>query len=55
MVSIVMLAVMIDRTAISMRLVAIAAMAVLVLAPESLLSASFQMSFAAVVALVAVY
>lgn len=55
MVSIVMLAVMIDRTAISMRLVALSAMAVLLLAPESLLSASFQMSFAAVVGLVAVY
>lgn len=55
MVSIVMLAVMIDRTAISMRLVALSAMAVLILAPESLLSASFQMSFAAVVGLVAVY
>ena len=55
MVSIVMLAVMIDRTAISMRLVAISAIAVLLVAPESLLSASFQMSFAAVVGLVAVY
>ena len=55
MVSIVMLAVMIDRTAISMRLVAISAIVVLLAAPESLLSASFQMSFAAVVGLVAVY
>jgi competence protein ComEC len=55
MVSIVMLAVLIDRTAISMRLVAISAIAVLLVAPESLLSASFQMSFAAVVGLVAVY
>lgn len=55
MVSIVMLAVMIDRTAISMRLVALSAMAVLLAAPESLLSASFQMSFAAVVGLVAIY
>lgn len=55
MVSIVMFAVMIDRTAISMRLVAISAFGVLLLAPESLLSASFQMSFAAVVGLVAVY
>jgi competence protein ComEC len=55
MVSIVMFAVMIDRTAISMRLVAVSAIGVLLLAPESLLSASFQMSFAAVVGLVAVY
>lgn len=55
MVTIVMFAVMIDRTAISMRLVAVSAIIVLLLAPESLLSASFQMSFAAVVGLVAVY
>jgi len=38
-----------------MRLVAWAAVIVLLMAPESLLSVSFQMSFAAVVALVAVY
>lgn len=55
MTAIVLFAVMIDRTAISMRLVAIAAVAVLAIAPESLLEAGFQMSFAAVVALVAVY
>ena len=55
MTAIVLFAVLIDRTAISMRLVAIAAMAVLAIAPESLLEAGFQMSFAAVVALVAAY
>lgn len=55
MTSIVLFAVLIDRTAISMRLVAIAAMVVLLIAPESLLGPSFQMSFAAVIALVAVY
>ncbi|MEE8245849.1 MAG: ComEC/Rec2 family competence protein [Alphaproteobacteria bacterium] len=55
MLSLVMLAVALDRTAISMRLVAWAAAAVLLLAPESLLGPSFQMSFAAVVALVAAY
>ena len=55
MLSVVLLAVMLDRTAISMRLVAVAAAAVLLIAPESLLGASFQMSFAAVVALVAFY
>ena len=55
MVAFVLLAVLIDRTAISQRLVALAAIAVLLLWPESLLSASFQMSFAAVVALVAFY
>ena len=55
MLSVVLLAVMLDRAAISMRLVAAAAAVVLVIAPESLLGASFQMSFAAVVALVAAY
>jgi len=55
MIGLVFLAVLLDRTAISLRLVAWAALAVLMLAPESLLSASFQMSFAAVTALVAAY
>ena len=55
MLSAVLLAVLLDRAAISMRLVAAAAAVVLAIAPESLLGASFQMSFAAVVALVAVY
>ncbi len=55
MVSLVFTAVIVDRSALSMRLVAWAAFAVLVVAPESLLSASFQMSFAAVIALIAAY
>ena len=55
MLAVVLAAVVFDRTAISMRLVAWAAVLVLLIAPESLLSASFQMSFAAVTALVAVY
>lgn len=55
MIAIVLLAVVFDRRAVSMRLVAWAAMAILVLSPESLLGASFQMSFSAVVALVGVY
>ncbi len=55
MITLVLLAVLVDRAAVSMRLVAWAAAAVLLLAPESLLSASFQMSFAAVMALVAAY
>ncbi|MCB2053423.1 MAG: ComEC/Rec2 family competence protein [Geminicoccaceae bacterium] len=50
-----LLALMIDRNPFSLRLVAVAALAVLMLQPESLLGASFQMSFAAVVALVAFY
>lgn len=55
MLALVMLAVMIDRQPISMNLVAWAAGAILLAAPESLLSVSFQMSFAAVIALVAAY
>lgn len=55
MLGLVFAAVMLDRLPISMRLVAWAATAVLVIAPESLLSVSFQMSFAAVIALIAVY
>ena len=55
MIGLVLLAVLLDRTGISMRLVAWAAFVVLLLQPEALLGASFQLSFAAVVALVAVY
>lgn len=55
MVAIVFLGVIFDRQALSMRLVAIAATAVLIAQPEGLLGASFQLSFAAVIALIAVY
>jgi len=55
MTGLILLAVMLDRRGISMRLVAWAAASVLLIRPEALLSVSFQMSFAAVVALVAVY
>lgn len=55
MLSLVMLAVLLDRSGISMRLIAWAAFIVLLVQPEALLGASFQLSFAAVVALVAVY
>lgn len=55
MFSLIMLGVFVDRRPISMRLVAWAALVVLVIAPETLLGPSFQMSFAAVTALVAVY
>ena len=55
MISIMFLAVLLDRPAIALRNVALAALAILVLWPESLLDAGFQMSFAAVVALVATY
>ncbi|MDP6700639.1 MAG: ComEC/Rec2 family competence protein, partial [Candidatus Latescibacteria bacterium] len=55
MTGLVLLAVILDRTAISLRLVAWAAMIILLFMPESILGASFQMSFAAVVLLVAAY
>jgi competence protein ComEC len=53
--AIVFVGIVLNRLAITMRLVAISAGTLLLLAPESLLSVSFQMSFAAVAALVAVY
>ena len=55
MIGLVLIAVVMDRRGLSMRLVAWAALVILFLQPESLLGASFQMSFAAVVALVATY
>ncbi len=55
MVAIVLIAMMVDRRGISMRLVAWAATFILIFRPESLLGASFQLSFAAVLALVSVY
>jgi len=55
MTALALLAVMVDRNPFSMRLVAWAACAVLLLRPESLLGASFQMSFGAVIALIAAY
>ena len=50
-----LLAILLDRTALSLRLVAWSAVIVLAVAPESLTGASFQMSFAAVVALIAAW
>lgn len=55
MISIMFLAVMLDRPAVALRNVALAALAILVIWPESLFDAGFQMSFAAVVALVSAY
>jgi competence protein ComEC len=52
---VVFAAILIDRLRISMRICAIAAAVVLVLDPVSLVGISFQMSFGAVVALIAVY
>jgi competence protein ComEC len=55
MTALMLVAVMADRNPFSMRLVAWAALVVLAVQPDSLLGASFQMSFAAVVGLIAVY
>lgn len=55
MTGIALLAIMLDRSPISLQLVAWAAALILVFQPESLLGASFQMSFAAVFALVVVF
>lgn len=55
MVAVALIAVMVDRRAISLRAVAVAAVVVLLLRPESLLGPGFQMSFAATTALVAVF
>ena len=55
MLLVVWLALLLDRRAISLRLVGVAAIVVLVLRPDAVLGASFQLSFAAVGALVAFY
>lgn len=55
MITIGFLAVLLDRPAIAMRTVAISALVLLVAQPEIVLDIGFQMSFAAVVALVAAY
>ena len=55
MAVIMFLAVILDRQALSTRSVSFAALITLLLRPESLLSVGFQMSFAAVLALVVVY
>lgn len=55
MISVMLIASLTDRRAITMRSVAIAAILVLAIHPSSLFNPGFQMSFAAVAALVAVY
>lgn len=55
MIAIMFVAVLLDRQALAMRNVALAALAILAVMPESLLDAGFQMSFAAVVSLIAAY
>ena len=53
MTAVVLIAVMVDRRAITFRTLAVAAMIVLAVAPEALVHPSFQMSFAATLGLVA--
>lgn len=55
MTGIVLLAVLLDREAVTLRLVALAAFAILAVSPEAVVGPSFQLSFAAVIALVSVY
>ena len=55
MTAIVLIGVMFDRPALTLRTIAVAALAVLLTAPQALVHPSFQMSFAATVALVAAY
>jgi competence protein ComEC len=54
-VCVVMGAIIIDRDPFTLRLAAFASLVILLLEPESLLGASFQLSFAAIVALIAFY
>lgn len=55
MTAIVLIGVMFDRPALTLRTIAVAALAVMLLAPEAIVHPSFQMSFAATLALVAAY
>ncbi|MEH6725375.1 MAG: ComEC/Rec2 family competence protein [Hyphomicrobiales bacterium] len=55
MAAIFLLAIMFNRAALTMRNVAIAAIAILAVFPSAILTPGFQMSFMAVIALVAVY
>lgn len=55
MIGVGLLAIMIDRNPISMRMVAVAAIGVILLSPGTVLGPSFQLSFAAVIALIAAF
>lgn len=54
-VTVIMLAIMLDRDPFTLRLATFSALVILLLKPESLMGASFQLSFAAIVALIAFY
>jgi competence protein ComEC len=55
MFGLIMIGIIVDRTSLSMRSVAIAATIVLIATPQSVLSISFLLSFAAVIGLIAFY
>jgi competence protein ComEC len=55
MIAIVLIGVMLDRPTLTFRTLAVAAIAVLTLAPQAVVHPSFQMSFAATLALIAAY
>ncbi|GFE66852.1 ComEC/Rec2 family competence protein [Litoreibacter roseus] len=55
MVAVMLIALCLDRRALTLRAVSLAALLVLVIKPESLIGPGFQMSFAATTALVAVF
>lgn len=55
MIAIVLVGVMVDRPTLTFRTLSLAAFAVLILAPQAVLSPSFQLSFAATLALIAAY
>jgi len=55
MIAIVLVGVMVDRQTLTFRTLTVAALAVLLLAPEAVVHPSFQMSFAATLALIAGY
>jgi competence protein ComEC len=55
MTAIVLIGVMFDRPALTLRTICVAALILLALSPEAIVHPSFQMSFAATLALIAVY
>jgi len=55
MIAIVLIGILLDRPTLTFRTITVAAVGVLVLAPESVVQPSFQMSFAATLALIAAY
>jgi len=55
MIAIVLIGVILDRPTLTFRTLAVAAIAVLLLAPQAVVHPSFQMSFAATLALIAAY